>query len=1418
MPVPPSGGPGAGEPGLGRAGGGGGVCALCGRGPGEAERPLLLGQVLAPLGQLMGPFQGDTSVHRLCALWSPEVFQDATKLRNVMAAVRRGRLIKCAVCGEKGATVGCFLDWCPRSYHLHCAVSAGCEFNNNKWILACPVHSTRSAFQQTASLVPRRASGGGGAAAGSRKRSRKEDKKRQEMALRRKLQEEVLRRAMGGPPTLTEKDDEEHFQQKERRRLAKDTAALAPVTLGPGTEGGAKFARGWESVGGLQKTIDLLKEMVILPLVYGSVMRDIHLQPPRGLLLHGEPGTGKTLVVRALAGVCAKLADKQVTFFARKGADCLGKYHGEAERMLRLLFDEATKKAPSIIFLDEIDGLAPARGGRADQIYTSVVSTLLVLMDGLQDRGQVIVIGATNTPEAVDPALRRPGRFDKEVHFPLPNKKDRRAIFRVHTQAWPSAPPAATLDFLAESTEGFAGADIQSLCSSAVLHALKTVEPELVGDLENTPAAPLADRVDLDALVVAPEHWREALAAAPPPCAYRSLHSAAGSALKQQLPWHLAPFFGEYVKEVLDCASMVSALPLHLVGALRKAQAGHLTTEQMLAAHGLLGEPADADAADGSRPPEDGPAPRLPATGRGKFHVLLSGDGAVGHEDVAAAVLKALDTHHLHLLSLPTVISRGDGDPAVGTVNIAKAAIASGSAERPSLVYMPKLESWALTEKGARLEEAIAADARSGDGQSAATAATPSKGRDVFQGMQNAEVRSLVPLPPKSPAGGGLRTPGKKMRRSSLGPAGSGGAPETRNPAGAAIAAGDPSDYSVLPAWKALLQVLRSSTLGRTPVAVLATTHLAFADLPQELQDFFSSTPSVVGCGGAQWGRRVIELRPPEPQSVHAVIDRGSACVRAEITRSLRESPIVEEDASSSEEEEAAQAEEAKPMETEAVGEEPAEGTAAEAEIAGAGAEKAEQAEEEQAEEKPEISDEERAADRAEKLGRCLEVIREAMELPSAWPFNEPVDVEALGIPEYLDIIETPMDLGTIARRLEVGPAEGWEAVEYAGPEAVLWDVELVWANCKQFNPNATDEIRVFGAEVEAKLQELWAARVASLPALPPKPPAAADAAAEERPLGDAEPLQLLAPAPPELCVVCFEPGEPELCRDLVRCTGEGCANATHPRCSELKGHQRSAWRCSVCAHGRPLAGERLAEYRREELKAVRWCGQALLRDRRTTVASAANEFNEEAGLDMLTLANHAAKGHYHTLRDLSLAVGLAMEHVKTEEKAKLRYALAQGLGESYSAQAAAAHAVRDILESWIYKLRQHLDRTAARLRRAVDDEERAAARRAANGAGAQQKATAKRKRKRKAAAAAAGWTFDGKRLQEGLFDLIMGAVAADAKAACATAKVRDAVAAVAHAAKLAAAELRRGRDEACPEGLRGLKAGAKELILRHAL
>jgi SpoVK/Ycf46/Vps4 family AAA+-type ATPase len=138
-----------------------------------------------------------------------------------------------------------------------------------------------------------------------------------------------------------------------------------------------------------------------------------------GVLFYGPPGTGKTLVARALVNECSS-PDRRIAFFMRKGADCLCKYVGESERQLRLLFDQAYQQRPSIIFFDEIDGLAPVRSARQDQIHASIVSTLLALMDGLDNRGEVVVIGATNRLDAIDPALRRPGRFDREFRFSLP--------------------------------------------------------------------------------------------------------------------------------------------------------------------------------------------------------------------------------------------------------------------------------------------------------------------------------------------------------------------------------------------------------------------------------------------------------------------------------------------------------------------------------------------------------------------------------------------------------------------------------------------------------------------------------------------------------------------------------------------------------------------------------------------------------------------------------------------------------------------------------------------------------------------------------------------------------------------------------------------------------------------------------------
>ena len=165
-------------------------------------------------------------------------------------------------------------------------------------------------------------------------------------------------------------------------------------------------------------------------------------------------------MARALAASCST-EGRKISFFMRKGADCLSKWVGEAERQLRLLFEEAKNSQPSIIFFDEIDGLAPVRSSKQEQIHASIVSTLLALMDGMDGRGQVIVIGATNRPDSVDPALRRPGRFDREFYFPLPDIKARKSIIDIHTKKWD---PPLDEEFkmqLALQTKGYGGADLR---------------------------------------------------------------------------------------------------------------------------------------------------------------------------------------------------------------------------------------------------------------------------------------------------------------------------------------------------------------------------------------------------------------------------------------------------------------------------------------------------------------------------------------------------------------------------------------------------------------------------------------------------------------------------------------------------------------------------------------------------------------------------------------------------------------------------------------------------------------------------------------------------------------------------------------------------------------------------------------------
>uniref|UniRef100_A0A7N8XTA3 ATPase family AAA domain containing 2B n=1 Tax=Mastacembelus armatus TaxID=205130 RepID=A0A7N8XTA3_9TELE len=238
---------------------------------------------------------------------------------------------------------------------------------------------------------------------------------------------------------------------RDRVKVGASLADVDPMNL----DTSVKF----DSVGGLSNHIQSLKEMVVFPLLYPEIFEKFKIQPPRGCLFYGPPGTGKTLVARALANECSQ-GDRKVSFFMRKGADCLSKWVGESERQLRLLFDQAYLMRPSIIFFDEIDGLAPVRSSRQDQIHSSIVSTLLALMDGLDSRGEIVVIGATNRLDSIDPALRRPGRFDREFLFNLPDKKARKHILEIHTRDWN---PKLAEPFVDELAEKCVGGDNQLL-------------------------------------------------------------------------------------------------------------------------------------------------------------------------------------------------------------------------------------------------------------------------------------------------------------------------------------------------------------------------------------------------------------------------------------------------------------------------------------------------------------------------------------------------------------------------------------------------------------------------------------------------------------------------------------------------------------------------------------------------------------------------------------------------------------------------------------------------------------------------------------------------------------------------------------------------------------------------------------------
>ena len=237
----------------------------------------------------------------------------------------------------------------------------------------------------------------------------------------------------------------------------------------------------YEDIGGLSDAIKKIREMVELPLKYPELFERLGVEAPKGVLLYGPPGTGKTLLAKAVAN------ETNAAFFSISGPEIMSKYYGESEQRLREIFKQAEENAPSIIFIDEIDAIAPKREEVTGEVEKRVVSQLLALMDGLKPRGRVVVIGATNRPNALDPALRRPSRFDREIEIGVPNKQGRLEILQIHTRGMPLAEDV-DLEKIANITHGFVGADLEALCKEAAMRALRRIIPEIDFEKETIPA------------------------------------------------------------------------------------------------------------------------------------------------------------------------------------------------------------------------------------------------------------------------------------------------------------------------------------------------------------------------------------------------------------------------------------------------------------------------------------------------------------------------------------------------------------------------------------------------------------------------------------------------------------------------------------------------------------------------------------------------------------------------------------------------------------------------------------------------------------------------------------------------------------------------------------------------------------------
>ena len=252
----------------------------------------------------------------------------------------------------------------------------------------------------------------------------------------------------------------------------------------PAPEGKGLPRTTYEDIGGLHEEIQRVREMVELPLRHPELFQRLGIDPPKGVLLHGPPGCGKTLLARAVAN------ESEANFFSINGPEIMSKFYGESEARLREIFQQAQQNAPSIIFIDELDAIAPKREEVTGEVERRVVAQLLALMDGLSGRGNVIVIGATNRPSALDPALRRPGRFDREIEIGVPDKQGRYEILQIHTRGMPLAEDV-DLKKLSEMTHGYTGADLASLSRETAMKALRRYLPQINLEEERIPPSVL---------------------------------------------------------------------------------------------------------------------------------------------------------------------------------------------------------------------------------------------------------------------------------------------------------------------------------------------------------------------------------------------------------------------------------------------------------------------------------------------------------------------------------------------------------------------------------------------------------------------------------------------------------------------------------------------------------------------------------------------------------------------------------------------------------------------------------------------------------------------------------------------------------------------------------------------------------------